>query len=85
MNETTKETLAGLMEHSGKYEFADATPYGIVFSTAPGKFEIGVTRLMLDNQGHLFSLDAGWGGETVDVTGTPRQTLQRLMAKIKNF
>ena len=85
MNETTKETLAGLMENSGKYEFTDATPYGIVFSTAPGKFEIGVTRLMLDNQGHLFSLDAGWGGETVDVTGTPRQTLQRLTAKIKNF
>ena len=36
MNETTKEALAGLMEDSGRYEFTDATPYGIVFSTAPG-------------------------------------------------
>lgn len=85
MNETTREALVGLMEDSGKYEFADATPYGIVFSTAPGRFKIGVTQLMLDNHGHLFSLDAGWGGETVLVTGAPRQILQRLTAKIKSF
>lgn len=84
MNTTTKEELANLMADSGKFEFVDATAYGIVFMTATGVFELGVTQLMLGNSGLLINLEVGWC-EKVDVAGTPRQILQRLTSKIKSF
>lgn len=85
LKKSLKRSLAVRMREDGWFDDVHVTPYGIVFDTTPGHFDIGAGRFMLDDRGHLFSLDMGWA-EAVDVSsGSPAVILANLVRKLESL
>lgn len=85
LKKSLKKGLAVRMREAVWFDGVHVTPYGIVFDTTPGHFDIGAGRFMLDDRGHLFSLDAGWA-EFVDVSsGSPVRILANLVRKLESL